>query len=118
MALLCAPQDETAAKARARRVVQDEMQQRSIIMVHLQTSFETTIRRRREHTENVLRLPMSKEEDECLRLHTALDLRGLELLREFRQEFEIPLLVINNDEDEEEAMGARIRQIVEFLESK
>mmetsp|Transcript_39396 Transcript_39396/g.64528 ORF Transcript_39396/g.64528 Transcript_39396/m.64528 type:complete len:98 (+) Transcript_39396:246-539(+) len=91
------------------------MERGDIVMVHLQTSPETTVRRRNKQPENVLRLPMSDEECESRRLHTALDVHGVQLLHDFEGELKFPILILSNNDDGGEAMGDKIRQIEKYL---
>mmetsp|Transcript_4547 Transcript_4547/g.10182 ORF Transcript_4547/g.10182 Transcript_4547/m.10182 type:complete len:552 (-) Transcript_4547:48-1703(-) len=107
---------ESSAILRAHNAIRDEMRRRTVVMVHLQSSSDASVRRRRQHPENALRLPMSDEESECIRLHKVLDLRAVDLLRAVEKNMNVPLLVLGNDEDGEEAMGARLARIVEFVD--
>ena len=106
---------KTMLKARAVQAIQEEIKHRNVVCVHLETSAETTIRRRQNQPHNALRLPMKNEQEECVKLCAALNDQVVELLNEHIQKKFI--LVFNNDEDGEEAMGRKVREIASYLES-
>jgi len=106
---------ETMLKARAHQAIQKEMKHRNVVCVHFQTSAETTIRRRQNQPNNALRLPMKDEKEECVNLCTFLDQQVVDLLNEHIQKKFI--LVLNNDEDGEEAMGQKVREIASYVDN-
>jgi len=106
---------ESMLKARAHQAIQKEMKHRNVVCVHLQTSAETTIRRRQNQPDNALRLPMENENEECMNLCTFLDQQVMTLLNEHIQKKFI--LVLNNDDDGEEAMGQKVKEIASYLDN-
>jgi len=106
---------ETMLKARSEKALQKEMKYRNVVCIHLQTSAETTMRRRQTHPDNALRLPMKNEQEECMNLCSFLDHQVMALLNEHIQKKFI--LVLNNDDDGEEAMGQKVSEIASYLDS-
>lgn len=110
-------EDDTKRRLEKTRVsIQEELSnRRCVLFILLETSPETTLRRRHEDKDNALRLPLADEAAECRRLHQVLQQRGRELLGDINQNQELPVLVLNNDKDGEESMEEASRKIVSFI---
>ena len=88
----------------------------AVLFVHLNITSETSVRRR-QIRRNAERLPMNNEQVECAELHSALDVRGVQLLREF-EDLNLPVLVLDNSKDGEAAIEETSRRIVRFINEK
>ena len=102
-------------KARTEHAIQEEIKHRNVVCVHLETSAETTIRRRQNQPDNALRLPMKNENQECVTLCAALNYQVGEFLNKHIQKKFI--LVLNNDDDGEKAKGRKVREITSYLDN-
>jgi hypothetical protein len=90
----------------------------SVLFVQLEIEPETCLRRRKKYIDNAMRLPMfdGDDKDECYRLHECLQIRSShELLPDFVEDLQIPLLVLGNDTDGEDAIEESARKIVGFI---
>lgn len=107
--------DIDSVTSRAYQAIREEIQRGTVLMVHLQSSPDASARRRRLHPENAQRLPMVDEHKECVRLHSALDVRVVELLQVVEDTMHVPLLVIDNEQDGEEAIRITLSRIADFV---
>lgn len=87
---------------------------RVVVMVHLQCSPDTTLRRRRKDPQNRGRLPMEQEGPECDELHGVLDAT---VKRHLLDALDIPTLLVDNSQDGEDSMNETAAQIVTFIHS-
>jgi thymidylate kinase len=106
------PGDRNQMVERAKDAIEEHSQVASILFVHLSIE-NSAIRRRRRLPGNAQRLPLENEEEECEELHSALDIHGLELIRELHGE--IPILVLENSVDGDIAIEENARRIVRFI---
>jgi thymidylate kinase len=97
---------------RVRSAIKKEQSRRCVLAVHLCIGPSDSVRRR-QNDSNASRLPIEAdmEFDECNNLYQALDVKTQQYLGTLG----IPLLVIENSDDGQDAIKATARKIVTFI---
>lgn len=93
--------------------IQQEMRKSIVIWVHLSVSLSTMLRRRNEYPDCSTRLPLANEYDDCQEMHRLLEERNVR--HELKDIKGIPRLVLDNNQDGDEAMKERIREVLAFI---
>lgn len=101
---------------RARDGLRAELARREVLLVFLDVSAITTVRRRATYAHSVL--PFADEHAEAARLHAVLGERGRQLTASFERELRVPALYLHNDEDGEGAIDGIVASVVAFVRAQ
>ena len=95
------------------------MEYSDIVLVYLNISPETVLRRRAQKDFVTSHLPFVNEEDEAIRLHDSIGQRARKLVDEFKmlQDLNLPVLDIQNDIDGNEAIESTTTTVKSFIDN-
>lgn len=108
---------DNALVERARAAVLEQCESNVTLLVHLDTSLESTIRRRQEDEYNRKRIPIQENvESECKELHDFLN-ADVKTHLETYEAAGIPTLIVENSRDGESSLDKTAMEIIKFIQS-
>ena len=99
--------------------IRNAMEYSDIVLVYLNISPETVLRRRAQKHFVTSHLPFENEENEAIRLHDSIGQRARKLVEEFKilQDLNLPVLDIQNDIDGNEAIESTTTTVKSILDN-